>query len=181
MRCQARPWFDFGISVLLLKKINAMSSSESIRREGSISSATPEVVLAPTQSLHFSTQPQHCHCHLKLPRAPASPSPQWGRWKPCLSSSGISQCRHKTPTRNDHTKQQERPRTTNPSVQWAGQPQALRTGRDRARVRPSQPVCCPCPTPHHGTTAHHGPSKTWKDCPVLGLLIAKLFGRKRRV
>lgn len=117
MRCQARPWFDFGISVLLLKKINAMSSSESIRREGSISSATPEVVLAPTQSLHFSIQPQHCHCHLKLPRAPASPSPQWGRWKPCLSSSSISQCRHKTPTRNDHTKQQERPQT----LQFSGQ------------------------------------------------------------
>lgn len=53
-----------------------MNSSESLRRDGSISSATPEVVLAPTQSMHIPTQPQHCHCHLRLPRAPASPSPQ---------------------------------------------------------------------------------------------------------
>lgn len=181
MRCQTRPLFDFSILVLLLLKIiNAMSSSESIRREGSTSSATPEVTLAPTQSLLFPTQPQHCLCHLKLPRAPASPSPWWEA-EPCPSSSTISQCRHKTTTRNNHRKRQERPHTTNSSVQWPEQPQALQTGRDRAQARPPRPMCCPCLIPHRGTAAHRGPSKMWKCCPVLGLLIAKLFGRKRRV
>lgn len=109
------------------------------------------------------------------------PSGERSRWQPCLSSSRISPCRHKTPTRNDHSKRQERPHTTNPWVQWPEQPQVLWTGRDRAQARPPGPVCCPCPTPHRGTAAHRGPSKMWKYRPVLRLLIAKLFGRKRRV
>lgn len=159
-----------------------MSSSESISREGSISSGTPRWNSTNTVTALPHTAPA-------LPLPPQAPEGscqlltqgEWSRWQLCPSSSSISQRRHKTLTRNNHSKRQQRPHTTNPRVQRPEQPQALWSGRDRAQARPPRPVCCPCPTPHQGAAAYRGPSKMWKYCPVLGLLIAKLFGRKRRV
>lgn len=110
---------------------------------------------------------------------PRSPDPTQGRVRshchplpPCPSSPGIAQRRHKISRRGDRTKRQETPGTASPS-RWGGQ------------SSPGQPTAagarCPRPAPHRRAAARHGLGEMQKDRPVLELLIAKLFGRKRKV
>jgi len=147
----------FSTTAALKKKINATSSSKSSRGEASISPITAEPVLAPTQP---RSQPLRFPMHPPLPPRGPQRSPRPPTLPALLPPEQLqhlaAQARNAEKRRAQET----------PRCQWAGEP--------RPAHRSQRALPAPSPTPRSCRPPQ-------KDRPVLELLIAKLFGRKRKV